>query len=272
MSQSSINALQQAAEAIRKADALLIGAGAGMGVDSGLPDFRGDTGFWKAYPTLYGRSFAEIANPMWFHRDPSFAWGFYGHRLNLYRNTVPHQGFHILRRWAESKTRGYFIFTSNVDGQFQKAGFDEERILECHGSIHHLQCVAECSDHLWAADQVDLSIDESILHAVSELPRCRRCQGLARPNILMFGDSQWLEHRCMEQSRRYAAWLKLAEQSNLVAIELGAGQAIPTVRFECAQRGKVLIRINLHDAEAHQGAISIALGAMEALQKLDDLI
>ena len=40
--------LQQAAEAIRKADALLIGAGAGMGVDSGLPDFRGPEGFWQA--------------------------------------------------------------------------------------------------------------------------------------------------------------------------------------------------------------------------------
>src|SRR5262245_7510055 len=40
----------QAATAIRDADALLIGAGAGMGVDSGLPDFRGNEGFWNAYP------------------------------------------------------------------------------------------------------------------------------------------------------------------------------------------------------------------------------
>ena len=45
-------AIQSAAEAICSADALLIGAGAGMGVDSGLPDFRGDEGFWKAYPPL----------------------------------------------------------------------------------------------------------------------------------------------------------------------------------------------------------------------------
>ena len=39
-----------AAAAIRKADKLLIAAGAGMGVDSGLLDFRGREGFWKAYP------------------------------------------------------------------------------------------------------------------------------------------------------------------------------------------------------------------------------
>ena len=67
-------AIRSAAEAIATADALLIGAGAGMGVDSGLPDFRGDEGFWKAYPPLkkLGISFYEMADPIWFHRvEPS---------------------------------------------------------------------------------------------------------------------------------------------------------------------------------------------------------
>lgn len=43
---------QRAAEAINEADALIITAGAGMGVNSGLPDFRGTEGFWQAYPAL----------------------------------------------------------------------------------------------------------------------------------------------------------------------------------------------------------------------------
>ena len=43
---------RHAAEIIARADALIIGAGAGMGIDSGLPDFRGPNGFWKAYPAL----------------------------------------------------------------------------------------------------------------------------------------------------------------------------------------------------------------------------
>lgn len=272
MPETCEDVLHDAADAIRQADALLIGAGAGMGVDSGLPDFRGDAGFWKAYPALYGQSLAEIANPVWFRRSPAFAWGFYGHRMNMYRSTVPHQGFHILRRWAESKPQGYFVFTSNVDGHFQKAGFDHDKILECHGSIHHLQCVSGCSDQIWKAEAVDLMIDEANLHATSELPRCRSCNGLARPNILMFGDGQWLDHRSMEQSRRYAAWLRQAAHTNLVAIELGAGKAIPTVRFECAQRGRTLIRINLREAEVHAGAISIAKGAMDALERLHELV
>src|SRR5437870_12239368 len=100
------DAVQRAAEAIRGAQALLVGAGAGMGVDSGLPDFRGNEGFWKAYPPFRGRSFASVSNPIWFRDDPAQAWGFFGHRLNLYRDTHPHAGFQILRKWAESRPAG----------------------------------------------------------------------------------------------------------------------------------------------------------------------
>src|SRR5437764_15011346 len=95
--------LEKAADAVRSAEALIIGAGAGMVVDSGLPDFRGNEGFWKAYPPYahLGLSFAEMANPRWFRTDPAMAWGFYGHRMNLYRATSPHEGFAILKRWAD---------------------------------------------------------------------------------------------------------------------------------------------------------------------------
>src|ERR1700692_2480193 len=93
--------LDQAAASIASADALLIGAGAGMGVDSGLPDFRGNEGFWKAYPPFRGRKFVEISNPYWFRSDPKLAWGFFGHRMHLYRSATPHRGFEILHRWAE---------------------------------------------------------------------------------------------------------------------------------------------------------------------------
>lgn len=75
---------ERAAEYIDAADSLVTAAGAGIGVDSGLPDFRGKDGFWKAYPAL-GRSrtsFSEIASPDAFQTAPLRAWGFYGHRLN----------------------------------------------------------------------------------------------------------------------------------------------------------------------------------------------
>ena len=147
------DSLAHAAELIAQSDALIVAAGAGMGVDSGLPDFRGKEGFWKAYPAL-GREqvdFYRIACPEAFRTHPARAWGFYGHRLKLYRETEPHAGFQILKRWGEAMHHRYAVFTSNVDGQFQKAGFDQDAIHECHGSLHHLQCLQLCCNAIWEA-------------------------------------------------------------------------------------------------------------------------
>lgn len=83
-------------------------------------------------------------------KDPHLAWGFYGHRLKLYRDTQPHAGFAILQRIASQMPHGAFVFTSNVDGQFQKAGFSEMQVCECHCSIHHLQCLSpRCEPQIW---------------------------------------------------------------------------------------------------------------------------
>jgi hypothetical protein len=92
---------QDAARAIKNARTLVITAGAGMGVDSGLPDYRGEKGFWKCYPMYepLGLNYYDAANPMHFEEDPAFGWGFYAHRIDLYRKTTPHQGFQLLLKW-----------------------------------------------------------------------------------------------------------------------------------------------------------------------------
>jgi NAD-dependent SIR2 family protein deacetylase len=271
MDQSLAHSLEAAAAAICSAEALLIGAGAGMGVDSGLPDFRGNEGFWKAYPPFkkLGLSFVQLANPYWFRHDPELAWGFYGHRRNLYRDTQPHAGFAILRKWAAAMPVGSFVFTSNVDGHFQKAGFDDDRIVECHGSLEHLQCMKYCTHDIWPAPPQPVEIDESTFRAQPPLPSCAQCGGLARPNVLMFGDGEWLEDRTEQQLARYRQWRREIRGRQLVVIELGAGTAVPTVRLECESIGGTLIRINAREASAPPDGISLPLGALAALKNLD---
>lgn len=265
-------ALQQAADLIGSADALMITAGAGMGVDSGLPDFRGNEGMWQAYPAL-GRAridFTEIANPQAFADDPQLAWGFYGHRLKLYRDTVPHAGFALLQQWASTMSYGAFVFTSNVDGQFQRAGFHPDRLIECHGSIHHLQCSSGCDD-IWPADAFTPTIDAQHCRLLSPLPRCPHCGALARPNILMFDDWHWLEQRTEAQQRRYRQWRSQSKQP--VIIEIGAGTAIPSVRHFGEQQPVPLIRINKREAAVRRADdIAIPLGGLEALQQLQKLL
>src|SRR5690554_2143111 len=123
-------AVRAAASALDDAEAIIVTAGAGIGVDSGLPDFRGDDGFWRAYPPYrdLGVSFTQMASPAAFHTDPAFAWGFYGHRRALYRATAPHAGFAILSRWVDEAPEGGFVVTSNVDGHFHDSDLDPEGI------------------------------------------------------------------------------------------------------------------------------------------------
>lgn len=262
-----------AAQWIKEADGLLMTAGAGMGVDSGLPDFRGKEGFWRAYPALALKElrFEDVAYPGLFHHQPRLAWGFYGHRLNLYRKTEPHAGFGILQNWANTKPNGLFVFTSNVDGQFQKAGFPNERIVECHGSIHYLQCLRGCCEHIWPVDDFTPEVDSFACQLISELPVCPKCGGLLRPNILMFDDYDWKSQRMQLQKDQLNHWLQ--GQKRLVVIEIGAGKAIPTVRRLGEQLGVRLIRINPMDYTTRgDNSIGLGLRALQTLNGLDEAI
>lgn len=265
--------LKLAADAIVSARTIVITAGAGMGVDSGLPDFRGDQGFWNAYPMYerLGLSFVDAANPRHFQRDPAFGWGFYGHRTNLYRETVPHAGFGILLDWIDRYSLECFVVTSNVDGQFQKAGFDEDSILEVHGSIHHLQCLDPCSDAIWD-NRETIPVDFTTMRA-GNIPKCIHCGGVARPNILMFGDFSWLSDRTRGQERSFDEFVTDNRGGKMVVVEMGAGTSIPTIRAASERLGRycdaTVIRINPREAQIAQPHLSLPLGALDGLCKID---
>ena len=266
--------IQFARNALAEADALLITAGAGMGVDSGLPDFRGKEGFWRQYPQFakLGLSLAAAANPRWFTEDPFLAWGFYGHRLKLYRNTTPHYGFQLLQEAARRMPAGYFVVTSNVDGHFEKAGFDSSRIYEIHGSIHSLQCSTPCHQFLWSADGLHVDFNPVDFRATSHLPVCLQCHEICRPNILMFDDWAWLGHHSYEQKCDFEFWLDSIHAKRLVIIECGAGTAIPSIRMisekVTKRTGGTLIRINPRDFDVPSGQIAIPCGALDGISQL----
>lgn len=263
----------QAAEALRQARLLIVTAGAGMGVDSGLPDFRGDQGFWQAYPMYrhLGINFVDAANPQHFQRDPAFGWGFYGHRTNLYRATVPHPGFALLKQWGQRFDLDCFVVTSNVDGQFQKAGFAEEQMVEVHGSIHHLQCQGPCSPTLWT-NRETIPIDEQSMRA-EHFPRCPRCGDIARPNILMFGDSSWISDRSQAQEQRFQNFLAEHDDAPAVVIEIGAGSAIPTIRYLSERLGRRprarVVRINPREPQIPAPHISLPCSALSGLEAIN---
>ena len=271
----NISNIQKAKQIINEAQAILITAGAGMGVDSGLPDFRGKSGFWEAYPVIrdLGISFQEMANPQWFTINPSLAWAFYGHRLNLYRDTIPHDGFKMLLDLVKTKKDNYFIFTSNVDGQFQKAGFDSDKIYEVHGSIHHLQCSGQCRDKIWNANKEYIEVDMDKFEAIN-IPLCSDCGDVVRPNILMFGDWGWNGKRAISQEKKYSQWKTDNKYKKIAIIEIGAGTELATVQHEGDQLTKhyknmSLIRINPRDFEVTiDRNVGIGLGGLDGIRQI----
>lgn len=279
--------LKQAADAISSATALIFSSGAGMSVDSGLPDFRGKNGAYgkDGVHPIYkekGLDYLDMVQPTWFDKEPHFAWGFYAQLINICRKTEPHVGYEILHQLGQK--RDYFVVTSNVDGLWQKAGFEPDKIWEVHGSVHHFQQhngLEYRKDGEWhqsgniiSADSFDLEVDTETLELVGEVPK-DEMGTLLRPNVLMFVDFGWNPKREEQQQEKFNAWREEADLSRLVVIECGAGTAIPTIRMAGERminsHGGQLVRINPDEYRALTG-IGIPLGAADALTRINNII
>lgn len=259
----------EAAELIHEAKHLLITAGAGMGVDSGMPDFRGQNGFYKAYPGFKKESlnFSDVANPFFLFRQPEKFWWFYGQRFELYNKTEPHHGYHIIKHWLKQKDG--FVVTSNVDGHFEKVGVPGSRVLECHGSINFLQCSMDCNNSLWRLERLPFKIDIDEPKISGIVPRCPSCGGFARPAILMFYDNSWNSARTSKQMDRFNDWRNSIDDLHLVVIEIGAGQSIPRIRWQSESMHSPIIRINANkqDARVDYG-VSLPVRGLQALERI----
>lgn len=90
--------IAKAAQFVKETKMVILSTGTGMGIDSGVPNFRGTQCFWNHYPAYKDQfSYAQCSNPDFLKSHPHVFWGFYGHRLELYREKQPHGGYQILK-------------------------------------------------------------------------------------------------------------------------------------------------------------------------------
>lgn len=113
------------------------------------------------------------------------------------------------------------------------------------------------------------------------LPRCPKCNLLARPNVCFFSDLYWQPVRTREQHKHYEAFLERANKKNMVILEIGAGTAISTIRIWAsrnvvAHAGDVsFVRINLEDSSIadvdfpNSTNISFSDTALNALSQIE---
>ena len=288
--------IQMARKEICDAEALLIVAGAGMGIDSGLPDYRGPNGLWNTWHPAreLNMRYEQLSTNELFLNDPHLAWGFQTYLTKMYHHLDPHNGYTLLLQMAEKKFKNnYFVITSNVDSQFLKAGFSENKLYEVHGTKRLWQCIdKKCNkNHFPFQMEIDKlpQIDEKTLYAVDPLPKCIHCGKIARPNVSFFGDLFFNEKTTKVQSSRLYDWLESIKHKKLVIMELGCGISEHSIRFELKKNQYTmmsnewklpkhflsdintnLIRINPDEEidENKVGVIKIKLGAMKAMKML----
>ena len=257
---------------IRQAKKIVILAGSGMSADSGLPTFRDKSGYWKNTSIDHFR----MASYTTFLNDPVVSWSFYADRIGSYRASKPHLGYEILHGWCKRMGEGNcFVFTSNVDQLFLKAGFADQQIFHCHGILDFM-C---CSDKRCQSRETGLNhISEEQLRETQEgsLPVCS-CGQTMRPHVMMFGD-QSFHHSVNDQvSERWKTFLQsIKSADNLVVLEIGAGSTVTTVEDITWQLSKVasaVIQINPNKPappESHSEWINLNGNALAMLMALND--
>jgi NAD-dependent deacetylase len=160
--------IQRAAEDILHSKRTIAFTGAGISVESGIPDFRGSEGLWKKYDP------EEYATIDAFYSNPERVWLMIKEMFSLILSVKPNPA-HI--GLAELERMGLLscIITQNVDGLHQAAG--SENVIEFHGSHNTLTCL-KCST----------KIDGRSLKVEDLPPRCSRCSSILKPDVVFFGE------------------------------------------------------------------------------------
>jgi NAD-dependent deacetylase len=222
------DALDRAAERLRRAERVAVLTGAGVSAESGIATFRGAGGLWE------GHAVEDVASPEGFRRDPTLVWRFYNARRANLRTVKPNPGHHALAaleaRWGERFT----LATQNVDGLHRAAG--SRRVLELHGNIARVRCTG-CR-----------VVEDRGTDALPELPHCAECGALLRPDIVWF-------HEMLPED----VWLQAAEAAAACACFLVVGTSAvvyPAAGLIDVARGAGadVIEVNLEATGASRGA------------------
>ena len=241
----------QAKQAIKQADYIIIGAGAGLSTAAGLlysgEKFKKDfKEFIEKYhfEDLYSASFYNF-------KTQEEKWAFFAKMIKLNRyNETPLKLYQELYEIVKNKE--YFVLSTNVDGQFYNSGFDRKKVFEIQGDYSYLQCENACHNKLynnkelvekWIHNTKNCKIPSNLIM------KCPVCGGNMDMNLRKDENFVQDEH-WYEMSQRYDEFLNKIQNKNVVLLEIGVGFNTPgIIRFPFEQMTAnnvktTLIRIN----------------------------
>jgi NAD-dependent deacetylase len=213
--------------------------GAGVSTESGIPDFRSETGIWADVDPF------DVASIQAFRRDPVRVWSFYAARIHLLRDAEPNVAHLVL---AELERRGLVqaVITQNIDQLHVRAG--SRNVVEVHGSIRS----ARCPSCLWdePADAVLAQLDSS------PTPSCPLCGEVLKPGVVLFGEL--LPDAAMERATH------LVRAARLVVVVGSSLEVWPVAGLPLEARAFAIVNRGPTALDAH-ALLKVDAGASETL-------
>ncbi|WP_297070018.1 Sir2 family NAD-dependent protein deacetylase [uncultured Duncaniella sp.] len=269
--------LALARQRIAEADAIVIGAGAGLSAAAGLdysgPAFKKEfADYIKKYgfPDLYTSSFHDFPT----EEERWARWARHIDYIRFRPGAMP-----LYKELYDLvKDKNYFVITTNVDAQFRKAGFNPEKIFEVQGDYGQMQCAVGCHPKLYSdketVEQI-LAHSENLTVPKEYVPVCPVCGGNmdvhVRKNQYFVQDEAW--HAAADRYERFMD--KYADRSRVVLLELGIGYNTPAIirypfeRITYQNPGATLIRLN---ADYPQGPAETASRTISFTENMGEVI
>ena len=265
--------IHRARKICESADAIVIGAGAGLSDSSGITyTGRRFTENFQDFVQKYGMTDMYTAGFYPFKTEEE-KWAYWSRHIRLNCFDVP-VGEPYKKLLAMVKQKEYFIITTNVDAQFYRAGFDKKRIWATQGDYGKLQCAKGCHDRLYDADTLTIEMvkRQKNCRIPSELvPKCPVCHGRMevhiRKDMYFVQDTEWYA-----EQKRYMDFLNQMKMKNIVFLELGVGFNTPTIiRFPFEKMVKQmpearLVRVNLSRPDIPPGIAQKGIGIQDDIR------
>jgi NAD-dependent deacetylase len=225
--------------ALRAARRVGVLTGAGISAQSGIPTFRdAQTGLWSRFRP------EELATADAFRRDPQLVWDWYAWRRGLVSGAAPNAAHRALAR-LQGLAPEFTLVTQNVDGLHQRAGSRD--VVELHGNIHRSKCFVEDT------------VVEDWPETTERPPRCPRCGGPLRPDVVWFGET--LPPRALARAEALARECDLFFSIGTSAAVFPAAQ-LPVTAL---RSGATVVEVNTDATPLTRAATFSLLGAAGAI-------
>ena len=267
-------AYSQVRELINNADAILIGAGAGLSTSAGVN--YGSELFADNFPELVKHyNFTDMYTSSFYpFETEEERWSYWAKHINYLCLSM--ESTEVYKRLFNLvKDKNYFVITTNVDKQFIKSGFDENKVFEVQGTLTKIQCAKECHNALYDDTEIikEMLEKNNDIKIPSELvPKCPKCGGSMEVNLrkdnFFVEDKHWHKMNSL-----YEQFINDNKNKNIVFIELGAGFNTPgIIRYPFEELTYKLpkahlIRINKRFADIPEEIENKSIGINEDIGK-----